>query len=73
MGTPVAVEILSTLAARDATAPNTRMNAATITVNSFIGDCSFTNTGFDSGAGCGSLVHHNYLSHMGIENLTPDL
>jgi hypothetical protein len=37
-GTPVATEILSTLAARDATVPNTRTNAAMITLNVFIGD-----------------------------------
>jgi hypothetical protein len=40
-GTPVAVEILSRLAARDATVPNTRMNAAMITVNPFIRIASF--------------------------------
>src|SRR6188474_3467088 len=35
-GTPVAAEILSRLAARDAVVLNTRINAATITVNHFM-------------------------------------
>src|SRR4029077_9866773 len=53
-GTPVATEILSTLAARDATVPNTRMNAAMITLNLFIVNILLTNKRFDFDARNGS-------------------
>src|SRR5262249_41947266 len=60
-GTPVAVEILSRFAPREATVPNNRRAAAKIKLNVFISIKTPLGKGFDFGEARGSLYSEKNL------------